>query len=70
MVLLINLDINIYIYIFQQNLLNIIYVTSNMHLNYNLDIRPNGHSSSQKLSPLCEGLGSITGIPKFILLIF
>jgi hypothetical protein len=37
-----------------------------MHLNYNLDIRLNGHSSLQKVSPLCEGVGALTEIPKFI----
>ena len=39
-------------------MLNIIYVISNMHLNYNLGICPNGYSSSQKVSPLCECLGA------------
>ena len=37
-----------------------------MHLNYNLGIHPNGHSSPQNVSHLCEGVGSILGIPKFI----
>jgi hypothetical protein len=63
MVLLINSDINNKINIFQPNLLNTIYVISNMHLNFNLGIRPNGHSTSQKVQPLCECLGSI---PRFV----
>ena len=33
------------------------YVISNMHLNYNLGIRSNGHFSLQKVSPLYEGKG-------------
>ena len=37
-----------------------------MHLNYNLGIRINGHSSPQKVTSLCECLDSIPGIPKFI----
>ena len=54
----------------EPNMLNTIYVTSNMHLNYNLGIRPNGHSSPQKISSLCEGVDSIFRIPKFTPLIF
>ena len=38
-------------------MLNTIYVISNMHLNYNVGIRPNGHFSLQKVLPLCEGEG-------------
>jgi hypothetical protein len=41
-----------------------------MHLNYNLGIRPNGHLSPQKVPPLCECLGSIPRITKFISLHF
>jgi hypothetical protein len=37
------------------NILNTIYVISNMHLNHNLGIRSSGHFSLQKVSPLCEG---------------
>jgi hypothetical protein len=37
------------------NMLNTIYVISNMHLNYNLGICPIGHSSLQKVSPLYKG---------------
>jgi hypothetical protein len=50
------------------NMLNTIYVISNMHLNYNLSIRLSGHFSPQKVLPLCESddVGSILGIPKFI----
>jgi hypothetical protein len=39
------------------NILNTIYVISNMHLNYNLGIRSSGHFSLKKVSPLCEGEG-------------
>jgi hypothetical protein len=58
MVLLINLDINRYIL---AKSVNTICVISNMHLNYNLGICPNGHSSPQKVPPLCECLDSIPG---------
>ena len=34
-----------------------------MHLNFNLGIRLNGHSTPQKVQPLCECLGSI---PRFV----
>jgi hypothetical protein len=39
------------------NILNTIYVISNMHVNYNLGIRTSGHFSIQNVSPLCEGEG-------------
>ena len=39
------------------NMLNTIYVISNMHLNYNFSIFLGGHSSPQKVSPLYEGEG-------------
>ena len=32
-----------------------------MHLNYNLDIWPNGHFSPQKVQPFCESISSIPG---------
>jgi hypothetical protein len=43
------------------NILNTMYVISNMHVNYNLGIRSSGYFSIQKVSPLCEdeGMGSI-----------
>ena len=44
-------------------MLNTIYVILNMHLNYNLGIRPSCHSSPQKFPPLCECLDSI---PRFV----
>jgi hypothetical protein len=31
-----------------------------MYLNFNLGICPNGHSTPQKVQPLCECLGSIS----------
>jgi hypothetical protein len=43
-------------------MLNTIYVILNMHLNYNLDIRPSGRFSLKKVSPLCEGEG-VSSIP-------
>ena len=61
MVLLINSDIN---NIFHPNMLNTIYVISNMHLNYHLGIRSSGHSPLQRVPPLHEGVGSILGIHK------
>ena len=36
-----------------------------MHLNFKLDIRSNGHSTPQKVQPLCECLGFI---PRFVLI--
>ena len=39
------------------NILNTIYVISNMHLNYNLGIRSSVHFSIQKVSPFSEGEG-------------
>jgi hypothetical protein len=47
-------------------MLNTIYVISNMHLNFHLGICPSGHSRAQKVSPLCEGVGSIPKISKFL----
>ena len=41
----------------EPNMLNTIYVSLNMHLNYNLDIRPNSRFSLKKVSPLHEGEG-------------
>ena len=38
-------------------MLNTIYVISNLHLNYQLAIRPSGHSPQQKIPPLCEVVG-------------
>ena len=39
-----------------------------MHLNYNLGIRPNGHSPLQQVSLLYEAMGSILGNLKSILI--
>jgi hypothetical protein len=53
------------------NMLNTIYVISNMHLNYNLGIHPSGYSSLQKVSPLCESnLSSIDFDHMFFLFLF
>jgi hypothetical protein len=49
----------------ESNTLNKIYVISNMHLNYNLCIRPSGRFSLKKVSLLCEGK-SVGSIPIFL----
>ena len=41
-----------------------------MHLNYNLGIRPKSHSSSQKVPPLYEYLGSIPGFVSIYIIFY
>jgi hypothetical protein len=47
-------------------MLNTIYVISNMHLNYNFGIRPNGRFSLKKLSPLCRVKAWVQSLCKFL----
>ena len=67
MILLINSDINRYIRTksVKHNICYFKY-TFKLQLGYSSQ----GHPSLQKVSPLCEGVGSIPRIPKFIPLIF
>jgi hypothetical protein len=50
-------------------MLNTIYVILNIHLNYNLDIRPNGHFFLKIVSPFYEGEG-VGSIPTFFFFFF